>query len=459
MYNRGRESFFVVQYLSIKKYYRKHESMKRKSFLFKILPTLLSISIFCPAVGCGHTTTTAQKAISDTEATSEESTSTESETELSEAGASSENSIATEYESESESSIATECESDSESTPETVTIMMTGDILLHTPIEEVSLCDDGTYDFTPIFENTKDIISSADLALVNQEVIIGGEELGISGYPNFNAPYEIADALCDAGFNVICHATNHALDKGFSGIENTLLNWRDKYPSVITLGIYDNEEDYNTVTITEINGIKIALLNYTYGTNGIELPSDKPYCVALLEEEKVISDLDYAQSAADFTIVCPHWGTEYELSHTSEQEYWRDIFISHGADLIIGTHPHVIEDIENIEKDGQTIPVYYSLGNFVNWTSGTGDGVANRMVGGIAKVEIQKDSAGLTTVNDNDIIPVVCHVESNPGGVTVYPLDSYTEELASKNEIIKQDPSFSLTYCQTLVDDIWGEGK
>ena len=146
----------------------------------------------------------------------------------------------------------------------TVTVMMVGDILLHMPIEETCHQEDGSYDFSSLFANTSDIISSADLALVNQEVIIGGEELGISGYPCFNAPYPIADALVDSGFDVICHATNHALDKGTRGIINTLNYWRTTYPDIITLGIYDNEEDSKNITVVTVNDIKIAILNYTY---------------------------------------------------------------------------------------------------------------------------------------------------------------------------------------------------
>ncbi len=336
-----------------------------------------------------------------------------------------------------------------------VNIMMVGDILLHTPVEEAACTDSGSYDFGAIFTNTKDIISSADLALVNQEVIIGGKELGVSGYPCFNAPEEIADALVDSGFDVICHGTNHALDKGKKGIINTLSNWKNKYPGIITLGIYDNQEDYETVTVTEVNGIKIALLNYTYGTNGISIPSDMPYCVDLMTKEKVIKDLDTAEKEADFTIICPHWGTEYSLEHSKEQEEWCKIFLEHGADLVIGTHPHVIQDIQYYSDDNSEMLVYYSLGNFVNWTSGTGEGVANRMVGGIADVEISKNISGKAYIESYDVIPVVCHVESRQNGVTVYPLSEYNESLASKNEIQYQDSSFSLNYCINLIKDIW----
>ncbi|MBP5271765.1 MAG: CapA family protein, partial [Clostridia bacterium] len=123
------------------------------------------------------------------------------------------------------------------SEPETVSLVMVGDILLHTPIEEVCVDEEGNYNFDAIFSKTKTLIGDADLALVNQEVIIGGKELGISGYPAFNAPYEIGDALAKAGFDVVCHATNHALDKGKRGITNTLDYWSANHPEIAILGI------------------------------------------------------------------------------------------------------------------------------------------------------------------------------------------------------------------------------
>ena len=125
----------------------------------------------------------------------------------------------------------------------TVTIIMVGDVLLHTRVEQSATTQDGSFDFAPIFANVKDEVQAADLALVNQEVIIGGEELGISGYPAFNAPYEVADELVATGFDVICHATNHALDKGKKGLINCLSYWQEAYPDIAVLGIHDRSEE------------------------------------------------------------------------------------------------------------------------------------------------------------------------------------------------------------------------
>ncbi|MCR5099831.1 MAG: CapA family protein [Butyrivibrio sp.] len=334
-------------------------------------------------------------------------------------------------------------------------IIMVGDILLHTPVEEAAVQEDGSINFDVIFSKTKDYISEADVAIVNQEVMIGGEELGVSGYPAFNAPYEIADALADAGFDIVCHATNHAIDKGLKGILNCIDNWEAKYPEIMVAGIYNNETESEKIKVKEVNGIKIAILNYTYGTNGIQIPSDMPYCLDMLDEDAVIKDLDKAEEEADFTIVCPHWGIEYNLTPSDEQRKWCEIFMEHGADLVLGTHPHVIQPIEMHENEDDEMLVYYSLGNFVNWTSDSGEGIANRMIGGMADVWIERDENGEVHISDYGIRPVISHVTSGINGVTVYALDDYSEQLAGQNEIVKQDTTFSYEYIKELVNDVW----
>lgn len=334
-----------------------------------------------------------------------------------------------------------------------ITLVMVGDILLHTPVAESGKTDEGSYDFSAIFANVQEEIQAADLALVNQEVIIGGAELGISGYPSFNAPYELGDALWETGFDVILHATNHTLDKGKRGLLNCMSFWQENYPQLAVLGIHDSEEDQQEIYVYEQEGIRIAILNYTYGTNGIALPEDMPFAVDLLERQRVTEDLQKARELADFIIVCPHWGTEYRLEETSAQQKWAQLFADNGADLVLGTHPHVIEPVKWVDD---TL-VYYSLGNFVNWTSGTGEGVANRMVGGMATVTIGLDENGEVIITDYGVEPLVCHLEKGYGGVTVYPLERYTEELAEMNEIRKQDSSFSLEFCEELSERVFGE--
>ena len=347
--------------------------------------------------------------------------------------------------------------------PRTVKIVMVGDILLHTRVEDAAKGADGGYNFDFIFANMKSEIQAADIAIVNEEVILGGKELGISGYPSFNAPWEVGDALINAGFDVVCHATNHALDKGKKGVTNTLSYW-EKHPEITVVGINGSDAAKENVTIIEKNGIRIAVLNYTYGTNGISMPKDMPYAVDMLDVDKVKRDLAFAEANADFSIVCPHWGTEYNLGIDASQKKWTEIFREGGADLVIGTHPHVLEPVEVIQDDVPGISnnhgngdmlIYYSLGNFVNWTSGTGAGITNRMVGGMAKIKISTISpSNETVISGYGIEPVVCHVASGYRGVTVYPLSAYTDELAAQNEIRKQDGSFSREKCVELCEKL-----
>lgn len=334
-----------------------------------------------------------------------------------------------------------------------MSIIMVGDVLLHTRILEGAQLEDGTYSFASLFENVTEEIQAADLAIVNQEIILGGSELGVSGYPRFNAPYEAGDALVAAGFDLVCHATNHALDKGEKGLLNCTRFWKEQHPDVGVIGIYDSAEARDTVYLYKENGITVAVLNYTYGTNGIALPKGMPYAVNLLDEDRVAADLKKANELADFVIVCPHWGTEYVSEPTKEQKKWAKLFEENGADLVLGTHPHVIEPIE---WQGDML-VYYSIGNFANWTSGTNAGTADRMVGGMAKVTLERAEDGTVFIADYGVTPLICHVEEGKQKVTVYTIYDYTKELEEQNAIRNQDATFSYEYCVELCGRIWGE--
>ena len=336
-------------------------------------------------------------------------------------------------------------------------IVMAGDVLLHTRLNKWSEDGKGGYDYKPIFKKIKPYIEEADLAIVNQETILGGKELGITGYPSFNGPYEAGDALVDTGFDVILNSNNHSLDRGKKGIYNCLNFWK-KYPQIKTVGINLSWKQKNKLCIYEKNGIKVAILNYTYGTNGIPLPKGMPYAVNYLNEKEVVSDIKRAEKAADFTIVCPHWGTEYDRGISSYQEYWSQIFAENGADLVLGCHPHVIEPIKYVKgkKTGHKMLVYYSLGNFINATDSSGR-VADRYVGGLAKVTLKKDAKNKIKISKYGVKALVMHNTGTRYGSRVYPLSSYTVKLANKNIMKKQDYTFSLSFCKKLCNQIWGK--
>lgn len=338
----------------------------------------------------------------------------------------------------------------------TLSLVMVGDVLLHTPLQESGLQPDGSYDYRHFFTHTRELISGADLALVNQEVILGGTGLGLSGYPAFNGAFEVADALADAGFNVVLHATNHALDVGATGLINCLDYWRTAHPGVAVLGIHDSQEDQDdNILFYEWEGMTIAFLNYTYGTNGIALP--QPYMVDLLEEDRVVRDLQRAEEQADFVIVAPHWGTEYTHSISEEQEHWTQIFLENGVDLVLGTHPHVIQPVEWVEdSDGHRMLVYYSLGNFINFTSDSGDGVRQRAVGAMAQVTLAVEGSELV-IDDYGVTPLISHMVEGTGNPTVYPLEDYTQALAEENAMSQKDPGFTLDYCRELCREVFGD--
>lgn len=339
-----------------------------------------------------------------------------------------------------------------------LSLVMVGDMLIHTRVMQSGHREDGSYNYDHLFKMVGDRIAEADLAMVNQETILGGTELGLSSYPCFNSPFEVGDAEVNTGFDVILQATNHALDKGKSGLLNDINYWETNHPEIKYLGIFDSQEDQdNSVYVFEHDGIKVSILNYTYGTNGISTPSDMPFAVNYLDQDQMTRDIAKAKEMSDFVIVCPHWGTEYRLAKDSMQEKWTNFYLSQGVDLVIGTHPHVIEPIEWVSDEaGNKMLVYYSIGNFVNGTESYDGSPADRMVGGMAKVTLGRDENNEVYIKDYGVDTLVCHMATGTD-YTVYDINDYTEELAAQNLILAQDSKFSLSYCREIANKVWPE--
>lgn len=320
--------------------------------------------------------------------------------------------------------------------PKEITLVAVGDMLLHGGIHNSSLQPDGTYNYSHVFEHVRDRVMAADIAVANQEVILGGTELGVSSYPEFNSPQEFGDYLVDTGFDVILHASNHTMDKDTVGVLNTIHFWKEQHPDITYLGINENEEERSTIRIVESNGLRIAMLNYTYGLNGFSLPKERPYLINLMDEQHksdIAADLKKAREEADFVIVYPHWGTEYVLEATDAQKEWAQFFADNGADLIIGTHPHVLEPVEQIEaSDGRQVLVYYSLGNFISIQY-----YNYSMLGGFAEVTIRKDGNG-TYISDYDMDFLVTHYTAGRTEMTTYFLSDYTDEMAGRHAILTE---------------------
>ncbi|MBO4309744.1 MAG: CapA family protein, partial [Lachnospiraceae bacterium] len=247
-----------------------------------------------------------------------------------------------------------------------VRIMMIGDMLMHLNVTESGFVGDGTKNYDHLFERILPDIQEADIKIVNEEIVFAGEDVGFSGYPMFNTAEEVGDAEAAAGFNVILHATNHTMDKYKKGLLNTINFWK-KYPDIMVLGVNETKEQQDEITVFEKNGMKIALLNYTYGLNGMPQPDDMPFAVNLIDENLMDRNIKKAHEVADFVVVLIHWGNEYQLYASNDQKFWCNWFLERDVDLIIGAHPHVIQPIEwyTDPNDGDEMLVYYSLGNYV----------------------------------------------------------------------------------------------
>ena len=335
---------------------------------------------------------------------------------------------------------------------EHVDLLMIGDMLIHTPVYKSGIQSDGSLNYDHFFEHIQEDLNEAEIKIVNQETILGGTDMGITSYPCFNSPQEVGDSEAKAGFNVVLHATNHAMDKGYKAIENTMNFWNQKYPDMTILGLNLNEEEQNNIQIYEQNDFKIALLNYTYGTNGIPLPKDMPYLVNLLDKEKVTKDIIKAKQLADFVVVMPHWGTEYRYIPDNLQEEYTTLFSNLGVDLVIGTHPHVLENIETIvNDDGHEMLVYYSLGNFVS-----AQNKKDRVVGGMAKVSIEKDyETNECYITEYELDPII----TQQGDYTSYKLEDYNDDLALKNRVRNYSgcSNFNMEYINDLCYEILGD--
>ena len=336
----------------------------------------------------------------------------------------------------------------------TASLAMVGDVLVHQGVWESGELSDGSYNFDHLFAPMADDFAAADIAIVNQETVLGGIEMGISGYPAFNSPQEIGDAEVGAGVNVVAAATNHALDKGYSGIEAELAYWESAHPEVTCLGIATSKELAGSITCFVRDGITIALLNYTEISNA-GLPSSAPWCLRMLDEDTVTADVEAARElGADFVVVLPHWGTEYVTEPTGAEEAWAALFLELGVDVVIGTHPHVIQPVEVLEReDGHRMLVFWSLGNYVS-----GQKAKERLVGGMAQVTFESVDGELG-IAGYQLVPTVTH-RARGTAYTTYRLDAYTEELAAENRILEVEDcgDFTRAWCVDFCAAVLGDG-
>lgn len=297
--------------------------------------------------------------------------------------------------------------------PITFTLTSLGDTLCHnTQYWDAYNSKTDEYDFSYVYEDIKNYTLSSDITIGSLETTFAGKEKGYSNYPTFNTPDSLATALKDIGVDVISLAGNHALDYGYNGLCRTI----DVFDNIglSHLGTYKTAEDQEKILIKDVNGVKIAFINYTYGTNGIPLPSGKEFCVNLIDKDFIKKQINQAKEQnVDMIVACMHWGTEYRITANSEQKDLANFLFENGVDVILGNHPHVLEPMEKKTitlQDGTTKDVFvvYALGNF---TADQRDEITRDSA--ILNLTITKNSDSKISIDKVNYVPIYMYKNTN----------------------------------------------
>jgi poly-gamma-glutamate capsule biosynthesis protein CapA/YwtB (metallophosphatase superfamily) len=320
-----------------------------------------------------------------------------------------------------------------------ITITSVGDIMMHEKQLNSGKLGNGKYDFSVMFKSIKPYIEKADFAIGNLETTLAGEDRKYTGYPMFNSPEVLARNLKDAGFDMVTTANNHSMDRKFYGVVKTIENL-DKV-GLLHTGTYKTEEDSKSIFVKDINGIKVAFLAYTYATNGITV-SEK-FAVNLIDRGKIFEDIKKARALkVDMIIASMHFGVEYNTSQNKTQEDLVSFLFQNGADVVLGSHPHVLQplemkkvkDVYGVEKDRFVI---YSQGNIVANMS-----ARYKNSGVIVNLNIRKDKNG-TSIEKVEYIPTMVdsynNAQAKKATFEVLPILSNKDYSShSKNNIIEQ---------------------
>lgn len=309
-----------------------------------------------------------------------------------------------------------------------VKFLAAGDNIIHANVftDAMNRAKNGEkYNFIDMYKDIADFIDTADLKFVNQETPLGGDQLGIYGYPTFNGPQAAGDALVELGFNIVNIATNHMLDMKEKGLIGHIEYWNSK--PVTLLGGYLDDEDYENIRVVEQNGIKTSFISYTYGLNGMTLPASSKIHIPLIDEKEIVRMVKKAREVSDCVIVVMHWGTDSQIKANDQQKKLAKSISAAGADVILGMHSHTVQPVEWINNpDGSRTLVIYSLGNLISTMY---DNYC--MVGGIMTFDIVKDKSGKITIEKPIYNPVVTHYDKDRLSLQVYLLKDYTDEIAA----------------------------
>ncbi|MEF2907031.1 MAG: CapA family protein [Lachnospiraceae bacterium] len=341
--------------------------------------------------------------------------------------------------------------------PTSAKLVAVGDNLMHRSCTLSAKNADGAYDFTKHFANMADIFKAADLAVISQDTVLGGIELGATSTETgiFNTAVELADGMADAGINVVLAANNHIMDEGSAGLNTMMSYFSTKYPNITLLGVNNSREAKDEPVYVETNNIKIAMINYSYGSNQTADLDASPYLLNQYDENWLSDILKQAREEADFIIAFPFWGEQNSMDYTQEQERQAQFLADNGVDLIIGSYPHVVEPVKWITaENGDRTLVYYSLGNFQSIQN-----TVENMLGGQANITISKEEDG-THISDYSLDFVVTHYEQRESSeyydiVTTYPLADYTSDLAARHGMsVSGNEEFNLASLQGLSSQI-----
>lgn len=358
----------------------------------------------------------------------------------------------------------------------TATVLAVGDNLVQPSLLASGQSETGAWNYDSVYANLKSDIQAADIAMVNQETPFTTDHSAVSGTAAYATPTEIGDALVNAGFNVVTSATALIDDNGSSMINETLNYWETSHPDVTLVGIHKSQTSTNTAKIVEINGIKIAFLDYTFPAYGSQSgisdnsadttgssassgstatsSSSKGSMIDTFNTADVAAAIKQAKSSADCVIFSANWGKTEEPMPTEYEKEWANFLMEQGVDVVIGTNPNVLQPYGYLTDDsGHNMLIYYSLGNFV-----TGQETLKQLLGGMAAFTIQKTVEGDQTsiqIQDATLTPLVMHYSYDTLEYAPYKLDDYTDALASAHSVRQSiGDEFSLENLQTKYDEI-----
>lgn len=343
---------------------------------------------------------------------------------------------------DAEISVVSETETETDepvSQSQTVTMRAVGDNLIHFCIYDQASkrSDNGTYNFDFAYENVVDPIKTADISVINQETVIVTDRAP-SSYPLFNSPKELGQKVVDMGFDVVTMANNHCLDQGTEGALKSIEYWKNQ--SVISLGAYDGVDDMNTIRVQQVNGIVFSYVNFTSYLNGLSVdPNSSLKVISLTDPNKtdeqirqtVKKQIEAAREVSDVVVAAMHWRVENTTEVPQGQAEFAQYLADCGADVIIGTGPHVLQPTVWLDRpDGKKTLCIYSLGNFIS-----GQDVSQNLLSAIAEITYERGTDGKVSVQGAKFIPIITHYGANYSNLKLYLFEDYTPELAAAHGV------------------------